>query len=299
MIPTPREGIIVALWTPTDERGQLLTRELEANLDFIRARNVHGIMPLGSTGEFVHFDTAQRKEILELVTRRVSPLPIIANISNVRLAVVTELATHARQIGCAAVTALPPWFFALAQADLVEFFVRAGEMAQLPLFLYNFPERTGQRISLETVAAVAARVPLAGVKQSGAEFSYHRELVQLGREKNFVVLTGADTRLAEAMALGVTGCVSGLANVVPEVVLEIFHAVKAGTPAQAADAIRIMSAFGGLMDKLEFPLNVSAAMAARGRHVGLPKSIVSPATQARYQALIAEVRQLLNEWKLT
>lgn len=297
MTSTPREGIIVALWTPTDERGQLLTRELEANLDFILASRLHGIMPLGSTGEFIHFDPAQRKQILEFVSRRVGPLPVIANISDVRPAVVAELAIHARQIGCAAVTALPPWFFPLAPADLVEFFVRAGEAAQLPLFLYNFPERTGNRISLETVAAVAARVPLAGVKQSGAEFSYHRELVQLGREKNFVVLTGADTRLAEAMALGVTGCVSGLANVVPEAELEIFHAVKAGAPARAA-APCIMSALGGLMDKLEFPLNVAAAMAARGRHVGAPKSIVSPATQVRYQALIAEVRELFNQWKL-
>ena len=298
MTSTLREGIIVALWTPTDEHGQLLRRELEANLEFVRARNVHGIMPLGSTGEFVHFETAQRKEILELVARRISPLPIIANISDVRPAVVAELAAHARQIGCAAVTALPPWFFPLAQSDLVEFFVRAGEAAELPLFLYNFPERTGLRINLETIAAVAERVPLAGVKQSGAEFSYHRELVQLGREKNFVVLTGADTRLADAMALGVTGCVSGLANVVPEIVLEIFNAMKAGAPARAADAIRIMSAFGGLMDKLEFPLNVSAAMAARGRPAGPLKSIVSPATQARYQALVAEVRQLLSEWNL-
>ena len=73
---------------------------------------------------------------------------------------------------------------------------------------------------------LAERVPLAGVKQSGADFEYHRALVRLGREKNFVVWTGSDTRIPEAMALGVSGCVSGLANAVPELVVEVFKGMQ-------------------------------------------------------------------------
>ena len=276
-----------------------MTGELSSTIEFICAKGVHAILALGSTGEFVHFELEQRKMLLQEILRHAGTTPVIANISDIRPAAVAELGTLARQCGCGAISLLPPWFFAVAQVDLVEFFVRAAEAAQLPLFLYNFPERTGNRISLETIAAVAARVPLAGVKQSGAEFGYHRELVQLGREKNFVVLTGADTRLAEAMALGVTGCVSGLATVVPEPVLEIFNAVKAGQPEQAAVATQRMSALGALMDRLEFPLNVAAAMAARQRPVGHLKCVVSPTTQARYQELVLEIRRLLNEWNLS
>ncbi|MBI2497233.1 MAG: dihydrodipicolinate synthase family protein, partial [Opitutae bacterium] len=82
--------------------------------------------------------------------------------------------------------------------------------------LYNFPELSGTRINLETVAAFAQRAGMAGIKQSGGEFAYHRDLVALGRERNFSVFSGSDTRLPEVFALGVDGCIGGLVNIVPD-----------------------------------------------------------------------------------
>ena len=296
--PPLREGILPALWTPTDADGRLLEGDLKKILRFLVANKVHGLMALGSTGEFVQLEPVTRMRALELAVANDGALPVLANISDVRPRVVAELGRFARHCGAAAVSVLPPYFFPLAQADLVEFFVRAGEVAQLPLFLYNFPERVGNRIALETIAAVAERVPVAGFKQSGAEFEYHRALVQLGREKNFVVFTGADTALPAAMALGCTGCVSGLANAVPDLVVEIFNAVKAGQPAAALPAADQMKQLGRLADQLEFPLNIAAIMEARGLPTGQPKSIVSPATQTRYERLVAECQVQFREWKL-
>ncbi|MEO8429246.1 MAG: dihydrodipicolinate synthase family protein [Verrucomicrobiota bacterium] len=295
-MPKLREGIIAALWTPTDEKGRLRVRDMENNLRFICGKNVDGIMALGSTGEFLHLDVTQRKQLLELAVANAGTVPVIANISDIRPAIVADLGRFAGGIGVTAVALLTPYFYPVAQADLVEFFVRAGEAVNLPLFLYNFPERTGNRIELETVAAVADRLPLVGIKQSGAGFEYHRELVALGREKNFVVLTGADTRIPEAMAMGVTGCVSGLANAVPDLVVEIFNATKAGKKSDvAAERMRTV---GTLVERLEFPLNVAAAMEARGLPVGYPKSMVSPSTKTRHHQLVLDLRQLFEEWKL-
>lgn len=292
------EGIFTAIWTPTDREGRILERELEGNVALLRKSGVHGVMALGSTGEFLYLDVETRKKFLERVINLVAPLPVIANISDLRPRVVAELAETARQRGAAGVAVLPPYFFPVAQDDLVEFFVRAGETAQLPLFLYNFPERTGNRISLETVAAVAQRIKLAGIKQSGGEFEYHRSLVQLGREKNFVVFTGSDTRLPDAMSLGVCGCVSGLSNAVPDLMVQIFDGVKTGAPPGAVPAIGRMEKIGSIVDQIAFPLNVAAAMEARGLSVGQPKSLVSPGTQARYQKLVREFQGLFREWKL-
>ncbi len=294
----PREGIIVALWTPTDERGNLLVEEFRAPLQFLLRKGVHGILPLDSTGEFLFFDPAQRKQFLNVIAENAGALPVIANISDIRPAVVKELARHCRELALAGVTLLTPYFFPVTQPDLVEFFVGAGAAAQLPLFLYNFPERTGNRIALETIAAVAERTPLAGVKQSGDEFDYHVPLVKLGRERNFCVLTGADTRLAEAMALGVTGCVSGLANAVPELMVEVFNGVRQNAPARAQRATEQMQAIGKLIGQVPFPLNVAATIKARGFQPGHPKAIVSSTTKARYQQLVSELRDLFREWKL-
>jgi 4-hydroxy-tetrahydrodipicolinate synthase len=295
---TKWEGVFCALWTPTDENGRLLRGELKSGLDFLRQKKVHGLLPLGSTGEFLHLDLPARKKFLEEVMLQADGLRVLANISDIRPGVVAELGRFAREVGAEAVSILPPYFFPVAQADLVEFFVRAGEAAQIPVFLYNFPERTGNRIALETIATVADRIPLAGIKQSGGEFEYHRALVQLGRERNFVVFTGSDTRLPEAMALGVTGCVSGLSNAVPEYVLEIFHAVQAGEPGRAAAAMERMRTIDALVEQLEFPLNVAAIMEARGFSPGHPKSLVAAQTRVRYQKLVGDFRQLFLDWKL-
>jgi len=293
-----RDGVFAALWTPTDAKGRLLESELKTILRFVRSKAVHGILTLGSTGEFPHLGLAVRRRVMEVAAGEGEGLMVLANISDIRPGVVSELGRQARSLGLSAVALLPPCFYQVAQADLVEFFVRAGQAAQLPLLLYNYPERTGNRIELETIGAVADRTALMGVKQSGADFDYHRPLVQLGRERGFVVFTGSEPRLAEAMALGVTGCVSGLANAVPELVVEVFEAAKAGRAPSVATTVSRLQALGRLMETLEFPLNVSAAIAARGLPVGKPKSVVSASTQARYQRLVLELRHLYREWNL-
>ena len=83
---------------------------------------------------------------------------------------------------------------------MLEFFLRAAEAVDLPFCLYNFPELTGNRIGLETIAAFAERAPMAAIKQSGAEFAYHRPLIRLGHEKGFTVFSGADARLPEVFS---------------------------------------------------------------------------------------------------
>ncbi len=297
-ISAPKEGVIAALWTPTDAHGRVLRDELGAQVQFLRAKGVHGLMVLGSTGEFPHIEPGARKELLETVLSMAGSLSIMANVSDIRPAVVADLARSARALGAQSVAVLAPWFYPLAQDDLQEFFVRTGEAAELPMFLYNFPERTGNRIALDTIAKVAARTTVAGVKQSGAEFEYHQPLAALGREKGFVVFTGNEARLAEAMALGVAGCVSGLANAVPELVVEIFTAVKLGEVGRAGQASGRAREVTRLVDGLEFPLNVAAAMEARGLPVGQPKSVVSAATRGRYERLVATLRSLFLEWGL-
>ncbi|MBU6402127.1 MAG: dihydrodipicolinate synthase family protein [Verrucomicrobia bacterium] len=292
------EGVFVALWTPTNGNGRLLRREFTTHVRFLLQHGVHGFMPLGSTGEFLHLTPQQRKALLKKVVSLAGDRPVIANISDIRPAVVADLGRFAREIGASAVSVLPPYYYQLLQQDLVEFFVRAGAAAKLPLVLYNYPERTGNRIELDTIAAVADRVPLAAIKHSGSDFNYHVALVKLGKEKGFSVLTGADTRLPEAMALGATGCISGLANAVPDLLVAVFAATRAKEEKRLRALVQQMSRVGTAVGAVPFPLNMAAAMEARDLPVGEPKQVVSPATRQRYAAMVEELRTRYREWKL-
>lgn len=291
----PNGGVFPALWTPTDAGGELLTEALTGQVRFLREAGADGVMALGSTGEFVHLETAVRRDVLARVVEAAPGWPVIANCSDVSPLRVAALGRHAREVGAAAVALLPPWFFESAAEDVVEFLVRGAEASGLPLVLYNFPERTGHRLELEMVAAVAARVRVVAVKQSGAPFGYHRELSELGREKGFAVITGADTRIAEALAHGASGVVSGLANAVPEWVVAVYRGTVGGDAAKAATAQGRLERLAAALGGLAFPLDVAAAMEARGRITGALKPAVSPTTAERFRRVVERCREVMGE----
>jgi dihydrodipicolinate synthase/N-acetylneuraminate lyase len=295
----PKSGILAALWLPTDGEGRLLRAELARNIAFIKSHGVNGILALGSTGEFPQFDLEQRKAILASVAELAAPLPVIANVSDIRPKAVAELGKFARQIGLPAIAIMTPGFFPSSQADILAHFLHAADSSELPTFLYNFPELSGTRINPETVAAFAKRARMAGIKQSGGEFEYHKELIAMGREMNFSVFSGADTRLPEIFALGADGCIGGLVNIVPDLMVHLYRVCREGHPGDVELTLARMKTVGRIVDRLTFPLNVAAGIEARGFAVGAPKALVSTESREIYDGIVNELRGLFQEWKLS
>ncbi|HRJ71555.1 MAG TPA: dihydrodipicolinate synthase family protein [Terrimicrobiaceae bacterium] len=294
----PRSGIHVALWIPTDAGGKLQRDLLTAHVEWLRAKGLHGILALGSTGEFARMNYDQRETILAAVIEAAAPLPVIANISSIRLQEVIALGQSAERLGAVGVAIMPPPFFPLAQDDILEFFLRAAEKISLPVYLYNYPEVTGNRIGLEVISAFSDQCHMAGIKQSGNELDYHHDLIQLGREKDFSVFTAADPLLGKYLDLGADGCLGGMANFAPEYMLEIYDASRAGRTADASVSASRLAAIGSTTGALCLPLNVRSAFEARGFDPGAFKTIVSPRTMAIYRSTVDQLRSRFAEWEL-
>lgn len=294
----PREGLLAALWIPTDEQSLLLRPALGRHLDWLKARGLHGILALGSTGEFARMNLDQRETVLAAVVELAAPLPVIANISSLRLEDVVDLGQAAKSLGAVGVALMPPGFFPLAQEDILEFFLRAADRIDLPFYLYNYPEVTGNRIGLDVISEFADRAPMVGIKQSGAELAYHDDLIALGREKNFSVFTAADPLLARYLDKGAAGCLGGLANFLPEAMLEVFTACRAGHSETAAEASARLARVGDILSPLLLPMNARAGMEARGFETGALKTVVSAQTTARYQTIVQNLRHAFAEWQL-
>lgn len=290
-------GVFCAFWTPTDIAGEVMWKTFDENLDFVLRSGVHGIMALGSTAEFPHFEAAARRQILERIAAACAARggrPIIANASHVNSRVAADLARHARDCGATAASLLPPWFYAAPQRDVAQFFIRVARQSDMPLALYNYPEVTGKKIEIETIRKVCEAVPVRLVKQSGGDFEYHNELLALGRELGFAVMTGADTRLPEALRLGCTGTVSGLANVVPDVLCTIYEACQRRE--DTSGAAGFMTQIAETMAPLHFPLNVKAAMTARELETGELKNPIARETEVIYRGVLAALRHLYSDY---
>jgi 4-hydroxy-tetrahydrodipicolinate synthase len=290
---SPR-GVYSAQWIPTDAEGRVEGASLATHVEFERRAGIAGVLALGSTGEFPHFSPDERKHVIATLAEFAAPLPVIVNVSDLRPRVAVELGRFAKSLGLSAIALMPPPFFPVSQADMLAFFLHVAERVDLPVMLYNFPELTGKRINLPTIAAFAERAPMCAIKQSGGEFEYHRELIPLGREKGFVVMSGADTRLPEVFKLGAAGCIGGLVNIVSELMVAIERICRQGQPGDHRTAAAAMVEVGTMIDQLTFPLNVAAGLEARGLQPGAPKAIVSPESRQLYRKIVTELRAGVN-----
>jgi len=297
----PRAGVLAALWVPTGTDGKLKRDALAKHLGWLKTTGIHGVLALGSTGEFIRMSLKEREEVLEAIIELAAPLPVVANLSSIRLDEVLALGRTAIKLGAVGAALMPPSFFPVTQADMLEFFVRAADGVDLPFYLYNFPELTGNRINIETVAGFADRANMAGIKQSGGEFSYHHELIALGKEKNFSVFSGADTRLPEVFSLGGAGAIGGLVNMAPEYMVGIYNACCKGQTGELdVDTMAArMREVGRIVDQMTFPLNVATGVEARGFDPGAPKTAISPATEALYRKVVADFQAQFRAWGLT
>ena len=291
-------GIYSAQWIPVDATGRLDRAALAGHIEFERRAGVAGVLALGSTGEFPQFSVDERKQVLAVAAELAGPLPVIANVSDIRPKVAIEVGRAAKALGLPAIALMPPPFYPVSQADMLAFFLHVAEAVELPVMLYNFPELTGKRIDLPTIAALADRAPMCAIKQSGGEFEYHRALIALGREKKFAVMSGADTRLPEVFALGAAGCIGGLVNIVPEIMVMLDRMCRQRLGGDAAELAAWMVELGGIIDQLTFPLNVAAGLEARGLQPGAPKTVVSAESRELYRKIVAELRAAFARWGL-
>jgi dihydrodipicolinate synthase/N-acetylneuraminate lyase len=297
--PVTPSGIFSAQWIPTDASGRVDRASLAAHIEFEHRAGISGVLALGSTGDFPHFTVDDRKTVLATVAALAAPLPVFANISHIRPRAAIELGLHAKSLGVQAVALMPPMFYPVSPADMLAYFLHVADAVGLPVMLYNFPELAGKRIELATIAAFAERAPMIAIKQSGADFEYHRELIALGREKGFVIMSGADTRLPEAFALGAAGCIGGLVNLVPEVMVRIDRVCRLGESGDSTRDTETVREVGRILDKLTFPLNVAAGLEARGFDPGAPKRVVSPESRALYDQIVVELRALFERLERT
>jgi dihydrodipicolinate synthase/N-acetylneuraminate lyase len=293
--PSITHGVVCALWTPLTGAGQPDFPALDRHLEWLATTGIDGLLVLGSTGRFPALPVTVREALIRHVLKQASPLSCLVNISDLDQPAVARLGRVAKESGAGGAAIMAPWFYEQAQADLIEWFVGAGRAADLPLWLYNFPERTGNCIDLGTVKEVMAQVPVGGFKNSGANQELLRELAKLARTSPFAVFAGADAHIPEVLALGAVGCIGGLANAVPEAMVRVYQAAAAGNPHEASPEQELLLEVERRLRLVPFPWNVAAVMAARGLPVGALPATMSRVTHAHYEQLKSEIQGVFRE----
>ncbi len=220
--PPAPTGVYAALATPRrSEKIEADAAVLLDYLDVIVRSGVDGLVLFGSTGEFVHFDIAERTRVLSLAIRR-SRVPVLVNVSHSTLAGALHLAENAINADAAGVLLTPPYFYQYSDAQLLEFyqqFVRSIA-GQTRIFLYNLPLFTPP-ISAALALRLLGSGAFAGIKDSSGDWRFFETLRDLRDKVPFTLLIGSEALYLRSRLAGADGIVSGVAAALPELLVAL------------------------------------------------------------------------------
>jgi len=276
-------GLMPAMVTPFDERGELDFEATEALVERFIQAGVSGISPLGSTGEATHLTFDERKrfaeEVVKLVAGRV-PLVVGVGSSGTREAV--ELARHAEGAGADAVLAVSPFYWKVGEEALFNHFATVADAVEIPVLLYNLPMLTGIELSPALISRLAGeRENIVGIKDTVTVYGHVVSVLQEIKEANpdFAVLCGWEDLVFPSLLAGADGSICAFANVAPELFVDLVNSTREGELQRAAELHRRVLELVTLGARSDPPIGaIKLAMGIQG--VPISPAVRGPALPA-------------------
>lgn len=286
------KGIISPLITPFTSEGEIYGDGLRRLLDFQIEKGVHGIWLSGTYGAGPLMTVEQRKRLVEMSVRHVGgKMSVIVHVGSSSPDSVIELARHAEKTGADAIGSVPPFYYPYKENEVFNFFSRLISSVDLPVFAYNNPARTGFDIKPDLLNKLAS-IGLAGVKDSSFNLIQFYEYLTTVEKNEFTFIIGTEALLLPAMIAGAKGSVSGLANVLPEVNVEAYKAIKGKKWKEAVDLqLKIIRARRVMHIASTMPA-CYAVLKMRGIDVGVPKNPISPLTEEESARIRTKLQEL-------
>jgi len=223
------EGILPALVTPFTDDGKTVDEErLRALVEHCLKLGVNGVVPCGTTGEFINMTTEERKLAIKIVIDQVNGrVPVVAGTGASGTAEAVEMTRYAKDMGAAAALIVTPFYLKPADRGIYEHYETIVNNVDLPIILYNIPQCTGLPLPWQMVEDLAQISNVVGVKDSSGQLSFILAVLEKVRDK-INVLCGHDEVVVAALAAGCSGAILASANVIGDVWVQVRNYVQNG-----------------------------------------------------------------------
>jgi len=222
-------GIIPPMVTPLLDTNTLDEQGVENLVEHLISGGVSGIFILGTTGEAQHLSFRIKGELIRKTAACIDGrVPLLVGITDVSFSESMKIARIAAENNASAVVAAPPYYFALGQPELVEYYETLATKSPLPLYLYNLPLHTKTMIEINTVKVLAQHKNIIGVKDSSANGVYLCKLLHLFNDRpDFGLYVGPEEMMPSMVLMGAHGGVAGGANIYPDILVKVYRAAAA------------------------------------------------------------------------
>jgi 4-hydroxy-tetrahydrodipicolinate synthase len=237
--------------------------------DLIKA-GVHGLTPLGSTGEFAYLSRAQRRRIVEIVVEAArGRVPVVAGVAATTTADAVSQAREYERMRCNGILAILEAYFPISDDGVFEYFKAIATAVSLPIVLYTNPNFQRSDLSL-TVIDKLSRVPnIRYIKDASSNTG--RLLSIINRVESRVKVFSASAHIpACVMLIGGVGWMAGPACVAPRQSVELYETCRHGDWSKAMDLQRPLWALNEVFAKYNLAACIKGALELRGYPVGAP-----------------------------
>lgn len=286
-------GVMVALATPFGADGAVDEARLREHVDFVLDGGVHGIVPLGSTGEFATMTLEERKRVAEVVIDQAAGRATVAphtGALSTRDAV--ELTAHAEAAGADSALVVAPFYETPTRAEVIEHYGAIADAVSMPLIAYNMPVATGLNLDLAFYRDLARRSDrYRAVKDASGDMEQAMGLI-LNLSDSLDVLVGLDTIVLPAFAMGAAGTIWGAANWAPRECVALWEDVQSGHLDRAREGFRSMWNALDFINTEGYAVGTKAACMLTGVDLGVTRPPYRPLPEektARLQQLLGPV----------
>lgn len=290
-------GVFPYLVSPIDHRGRILTDVLGRLASDLIKVGVHGLTPLGSTGEFAYLNPAQREAVVRSTIEAAGgQVPVIAGVASTSTAEAVEQAKTYQALGADGILAILEAYFPLKDGQIESYFRSIADAVDIPLVLYTNPQFQRSDLSLDVIARLAEHPRIRYIKDASTNTG--RLLSIMNRAPRMKVFSASAHIPAAVMLIGGVGWMAGPACIIPQQSVRLYDLCRAGKWAEAIKLQRDLWRINEAFARFNLAACIKAGLQMQGYAVGdpvLPQAALGPAEREAVESILAEVTKLKLE----
>ncbi len=283
-------GVFPYLVSPVDADGEVHADVLARLCDDLVAAGVHGLTPLGSTGEFAYLSWPQRRRVVEVVLEAASGrVPVIAGVAATTTADAVAQARAFEAMGCAGILAILEAYFPLSDDGVADYFRAVAAAVSIPVVLYTNPTFQRSDLSLDVIDRLSHVPNIAYIKDASSNTG--RLLSILNRVEGRLQVFAASAHVATAvMLIGGVGWMAGPACVAPRQSVELYERCRREDWRGAMELQRRLWALNEAFARHHLAACIKGGLTLQGYAVGDPLPPQAPLSAAG----VEDVRRALT-----
>ncbi len=289
---TDFHGVFPYLVSPLDASGRVRSDVLGRLCDDLIKCGVHGLTPLGSTGEFAYLNNAHRAAVVQATIEAAKGrVPVVAGVASTSTLDAVAQAKAYQRLGADGILAILEAYFPLSDAQIESYFRAIADAVDIPVVIYTNPQFQRADLTLDVIARLAAHPRIGYIKDASTNTG--RLLSIMNRCGDGIKVFSASAHIpAAVMLIGGVGWMAGPACLIPRQSVELYNLCKAARWDEALALQRRLWRLNEAFARYNLAACIKAGLAIQGYQVGDPVAPQAALTADERKAVEAVLRDI-------